>query len=92
MQADLENPFDPSCCDGGETSSCRESAQPCGCDASVPWVCQQHLFKAKLAELKRLISLRVTEWDYRARVLAATSEPNDFFICARELEQLLGDD
>jgi len=44
MPADLTNPFNPSCCDGGECSTSKESAQPCGCDmgAPVPHFCSQH--------------------------------------------------
>ena len=32
--------FNESCCDGGET--CKDSAQPCGCDPKAKWTCEQH--------------------------------------------------
>lgn len=47
MPANLNNPFGPSCCDGG---ACNEpqSAQPCGCDAGAKWVCERHQLEAVL--------------------------------------------
>lgn len=41
MPADLKNPFDPSCCDGGQCST-GQSARSCGCDPGAGWVCQWH--------------------------------------------------
>lgn len=42
MSADLKQPFNESCCDGGECSTGSKSAQACGCDAGANWVCQRH--------------------------------------------------
>lgn len=42
--ANLNDPFGPSCCDGGACSTA-ESAQPCGCDMGCkpkPHYCEQH--------------------------------------------------
>src|SRR5882672_6685518 len=33
--------FNESCCDGGAACNA-DSAQPCGCDPGVPWICQIH--------------------------------------------------
>jgi len=56
MPANLEKPFDPSCCDGGQTSG-HESAMPCGCDKGAKWVCERHkleqLLEEKLNELRK---------------------------------------
>lgn len=45
MPANLNKPFDPSCCDGG---ACGESlsAQPCGCDPGASWICAVHSERA----------------------------------------------
>ena len=43
MAADLENPFGESCCDGGGSSDCHQSAKMCGCDPSAGWVCARHV-------------------------------------------------
>jgi hypothetical protein len=42
MPADLQNPFGPSCCDGGECRTNDNSARPCGCDPGAKWVCTNH--------------------------------------------------
>lgn len=45
MPADLNKPFDPSCCDGGECSTSKESAMPCGCDPGAKYIspfCEKH--------------------------------------------------
>jgi hypothetical protein len=42
MSANLKEPFDPSCCDGGAASANAKSALPCGCDEGAGWVCKQH--------------------------------------------------
>lgn len=42
MPADLNSPFDSSCCDGGECSISRESARPCGCDRGANHLCDHH--------------------------------------------------
>jgi NTP pyrophosphatase (non-canonical NTP hydrolase) len=34
--------FNESCCDGGSTSTCHESAKTCGCDPGAHWVCKVH--------------------------------------------------
>lgn len=42
MPADLTNPFNESCCDGGACSTSKESAAYCGCDKGANWVCARH--------------------------------------------------
>lgn len=37
-----QEPFNPSCCDGGECSPNDKSAQSCGCDPGASWVCERH--------------------------------------------------
>lgn len=48
MAADLNKPFNPSCCDGGECSTNDMSCQPCGCDKGANWVCQVHQIEAEV--------------------------------------------
>lgn len=42
MPANLNKPFDPSCCEGGSMSDNSKSCQPCGCDEGADWVCELH--------------------------------------------------
>lgn len=51
MPANLNEPFSPSCCDGGETGNDR-SARPCGCDPGANWVCQRHQEEEVIATLR----------------------------------------
>lgn len=42
MPADLKNPFNESCCDGGECTLNDMSAQSCGCDKGINYFCETH--------------------------------------------------
>lgn len=63
MPADLSNPFGPSCCDGGECSTSKESARPCGCDfgTTPPHMCERHQIAAIKSQLKWFLD--ETEYD-----------------------------
>lgn len=63
MPANLKEPFNPSCCDGGFTSN-QNSCQPCGCDAGADHRCEQHKFKLSNAELNELYDLLNDLWDF----------------------------
>lgn len=83
--ANLENPFGPSCCDGGEQCSPveHESAQTCGCDLGIGWVCANHKFK--LAALELVKSWRERSVEFQNDELASTI----FSECADALEEVL---
>lgn len=42
MPANLNVPFDESCCDGGESNPNDNSARSCGCDPGAGWICLIH--------------------------------------------------
>lgn len=86
--ANLENPFGPSCCEG-TTGACEEahiaprSAEPCGCDLGIGWVCANHKFK--LAALELVKSWRERSVEFQNDELASTI----FSECADALEEVL---
>lgn len=54
-----DEPFSPSCCDGGATSNAM-SAQVCGCDPGANWMCKVHKTKIELVE--RLLSNGIEDY------------------------------
>ena len=54
MPADLKNPFDPSCCEGGAGNT-TQSCQPCGCDKGANHMCQQH-YEERRKELREQVT------------------------------------
>jgi hypothetical protein len=86
MPADLTNPFGPSCCDGGEsTSTCtniHQSAQPCGCDPGMNWFCANHKLSGQLRDL-------IIQYRLYAEETEDTSAAMVFNTVAQDLENLL---
>lgn len=82
--ADLTRPFAESCCDGGECNA--ESAQPCGCDPGLDWLCARHAWQRDIREL-------IFNWKAEANDASAYDVPDTvslvFLKCADELEALL---
>lgn len=54
MAADLTQPFDPSCCEGGACSNDLSTAY-CGCDKGAGWVCERHRNMPTLGEVELLV-------------------------------------
>lgn len=80
MPADLTKPFAESCCDGGACSSAKESAQSCGCDPGINWVCRDHQYKRSAYQL-------ILEWRRLCEHAEDGGMKAAYALCAAQLER-----